>query len=430
VVLDTVRRDRVQVCGGERPTTPTLVALARGGTTWCGMTTPGTWTVPVHGSIFTGRLPFEHGADFTEAEGVPVMGLSVGRMRGDVPTLAELLARAGYRTALASANPALDPAVGLARGFEEVRVNRNIDAAARPGIVRELLQGALEARADRRPLFLVLNLSAAHSPYEAVPAGVGWLPETPTVVLYGAPGGDRRASVFSRFVRGEMSPEERALTLARARAGYDWGVRLADDQLAEALALLRDAGRASDADVLVVTSDHGEMLGEEGLLDHGRTVAAPNLDVFAVATGPGFAAGARDDSLVQSQDLFPTILRAAGLEAPALPDAEPLATARAARTGLTFCWPDPSWIYLTDRRAGSEAVVAVQRGARRAVYREPGARVATEERAGAAWRPAPPDQGLLDLARGLAPALRVARGEAAAGDPELLESLRALGYVQ
>lgn len=431
VVLDTVRRDRVQPCGCERPTTPTLLGLSREGATWCGMTTPGTWTVPVHGSIFTGRLPPEHGADFSEGGGgVSFMALSVGRMREGFPTLAELFARAGFRTALASANPTLDPSLGLTRGFEHVHVNRSIERAGRPGIVPELLREVLGAGGDRRPLFLVLNLSAAHSPYEAVPAGVDWLPETPTVALYGAPGGDRRAAVMPRFVRGEMSPEERERTLAHVRAGYDWGVRLADDQLAEALALLRADGRAGDEDVLVVTSDHGEMLGEEGLLDHGRTVAAGNLDVFAIARGPDFAAGSRDDRLVQSQDLFPTLLRAAGLDAPSLPDAVPLTKTRESRKGFTFSWPDASWMFLTDGRAGAESIVAVQRSRLRAVYREPGARLSSEERQGMEWRPAPPDDSLLGLARRLAPALRIARGPSAAGDAELREALRALGYVQ
>jgi arylsulfatase A-like enzyme len=431
VVLDTVRRDRVQPCGCEQPTTPTLLELARRGTTWCAMTTPGTWTVPVHASIFTGRLPFEHGADFTdEGGGVSLMTLSVGRMREGFPTLAETFATAGYLTALASANPALDPSLGLARGFARVRVNRDIDAAGRPGIVRDILQPVLQPRGDRRPLFLVLNLSAAHSPYEAVPRGVDWLPQTPTVMLYSGRGGDRRQSIFARFVRGEMPPEERERTLARVRAGYDWGVRLADDQLAEALALLRAEGRLGAEDILVVTSDHGEMLGEEGLLDHGRTVAAANLDVFAVAVGPGFAAGARPDVPTQSQDLFPTLLQAAGVGVPALPDAVSLLRPRAARLSLTFSWPDASWMSLTDGRAGGDAIVSVQSGPRRAVYRDPGARLASEERLGAEWRPGAPDEALVAHARRLAPALRIARGPTALGDPQLRDALRALGYVQ
>jgi hypothetical protein len=85
---------------------------------------------------------------------------------------------------------------------------------------------------------------------------------------------------------------------------------------------------------------------------------------------------------------------------------------------------------LTDRRAGHETILAVQRGARRAVYREPGGRLVTEQRAGPSWRAAPEDATLVGLARGLAPALRTARGDAAAADPELLDALRALGYVQ
>ncbi|MBW1872288.1 MAG: sulfatase-like hydrolase/transferase, partial [Deltaproteobacteria bacterium] len=57
VIMDTVRRDRITPCGYKKPTTPNLEKLAGRGTTFCNMLTPGTWTLPVHASIFTGRFP-------------------------------------------------------------------------------------------------------------------------------------------------------------------------------------------------------------------------------------------------------------------------------------------------------------------------------------------------------------------------------------
>ena len=61
--------------------------------------------------------------------------------------------------------------------------------------------------------------------------------------------------------------------LAVVRTAYDWGVHLADRDLGETLALLREEGWLDAASIVAVTSDHGEFLGERGLLDHGRSVA-------------------------------------------------------------------------------------------------------------------------------------------------------------
>ncbi len=95
---------------------------------------------------------------------------------------------------------------------------------------------------------------------------------------------------------------------------YAWAVHHSDVELGEVLDSLRSHGWLDRSEsFLVVTSDHGEFLGEHHLLDHGRTVDPEDVDVFAVVRGAGFPPGSRDGSLVQSQDLFPTLLAAAGL---------------------------------------------------------------------------------------------------------------------
>ncbi|MDP6933469.1 MAG: sulfatase-like hydrolase/transferase, partial [Myxococcota bacterium] len=63
IVLDTVRADRLSLCGYDRPTSPTLVSLARAGfTSTCEAYTPGTWTLPSHASFFTGVDVLTHRA--------------------------------------------------------------------------------------------------------------------------------------------------------------------------------------------------------------------------------------------------------------------------------------------------------------------------------------------------------------------------------
>ena len=153
------------------------------------------WTLPSHGSLFTGLLPSEHGA------GPPTM-----RLRGDVPTLAEVFRDRGYRTGLASCNAFLSSVFGMTRGFEEVwdppmslttlsstLADRYLSPPQNSGGwwdgLRDLTDAgmrliAVTPRSDNggrsavafstsflakpgSPPFLVLNLMEAHSPYHA-----------------------------------------------------------------------------------------------------------------------------------------------------------------------------------------------------------------------------------------------------------------------
>jgi len=62
VVLDTVRAGNVSAYGYGRPTAPALDALAREGALFLDATSPSTWSLPSHASLFTGRYPSSHGA--------------------------------------------------------------------------------------------------------------------------------------------------------------------------------------------------------------------------------------------------------------------------------------------------------------------------------------------------------------------------------
>ncbi|MHC4946157.1 MAG: sulfatase-like hydrolase/transferase, partial [Planctomycetota bacterium] len=272
VVLDTVRRDRVQPCGYPLPTTPNLVKLAARGTTFCGMVAPGSWTLPVHASIFTGRIPTDHGADFAP-DGAPVPGLevlSVASLPPELPTLGEQFRDVGYQTVLVSGNPVLHPSIGLARGFELIHVASEFGlgpaADIYPAAERILTGGEIDRST---PLFLFVNIATAHGPFERVPAAVDWLPETREVIDLFRP---LPKPLFWRFHTGAMETHEEDAFLADLRAAYDWGVRLADDALGRILFLLEREGWLDDRSLIAITSAHGELLGEHHLLDHGRTV--------------------------------------------------------------------------------------------------------------------------------------------------------------
>lgn len=260
VVLDTVRSQSVSICGYERPTTPTLglfVVEGRAAYT-CGAVSPSTWTLPSHASFFTGLEQPEHGVGVGPGTVEFPWGTASG-LGPEAPTLAERFRERGYQTVLVSGNPFLSELSGLTRGFDVARVTKSF-----PRFFDEALDEALTETLEKdlvpgEPLFLFVNISDAHNPWNDVPA-VGWLPPRP-----GASG------ILERklYESGELAPEDAEQLLAHVRDVYDYGVFRADRTLGRVLQLLRAEGLFEGSYRIVVTSDHGEYLGEHGRLLHG-----------------------------------------------------------------------------------------------------------------------------------------------------------------
>jgi hypothetical protein len=107
IVLDTVRADHLDLYGYERETMPRLTEFAdKEGVIVRNAYSNGGWSLPTHASLFTGLHPPDHGAHgpFEEDPNKPRTG---GYQLDDsIPTLSELLARAGYWTVGVSANSA------------------------------------------------------------------------------------------------------------------------------------------------------------------------------------------------------------------------------------------------------------------------------------------------------------------------------------
>ncbi len=298
VVLDTVRADRVPADGA-------LAALAERGRLYTDVTAPGSWTWPSHASLFTGVPPWVHGAHAAApGEGLALRDtIQVTPLSDALPTFAERLAAGGYRTRAVVANRLLAAPLGLTRGFEEV-VHHGSDGA--------VMAAALAAMPGEQPLLLFVNLMTAHSPYfattaadaEAIaaqpwtepfrtdPPGLSFFREQPSGV--------------EQWLAGELTlPPEGLALLSRL---YDQEVRVVDGLLG-ALVEAWDQHRPGGA--IVVTSDHGEYLGEHGLLDHSATLYPEVTRVPLVAVGAGLSG--REGTPVGLAHAHDLVLAQAGL---------------------------------------------------------------------------------------------------------------------
>lgn len=320
VVFDTARVDRFGCYGYGRPTTPTVDALAREGLRVETMIANGPWTLPSHGSLFTGLYPAQHGSQWRT-------GL---RLRTSVPlTMAEWLRSIGYRTVCATNNGLISTRTGLARGFERYAFRLDLERGRRRAArrLRKALAGGdsggrivnrwlrRELRALPGPLFLFVNYVECHWSY------------SPPGRLARRVGGPRfryleglryRLEVAGRVGPWEAIARADERTLGIYSALYDAEHRNVDGHLAALLDILRETGHLEEGRaVLIVTSDHGEHIGEHGLADHHASLDDHLIRVPFVAWGPGLVPAGARPGLYEFVDVFPSVVRLLGRELPA-----------------------------------------------------------------------------------------------------------------
>ncbi|MEE8508601.1 MAG: sulfatase [Myxococcota bacterium] len=412
IVLDTVRADRLSLCGYERPTSPTLERLVGEGASWtCHAVAPGSWTLPSHASFFTGLDVPAHGTHFSD-EGEKIRGLVIRPLAHSFSTLAEQMAAAGYQTAGVSGNPVLVPASGLAQGFDSWRVAPAFGGwtgEVLAGQVREALRG-LER--DGKPLFLFVNIVDAHDPWLPVPAGLDWLPERPAGLAYFV---SKEPGEWEAYVTGEMEDSEVEQFRARLRDLYDYGVYRADRTLGRILEEIRRHGWAEAGMRLVVVSDHGEFLGEHGLARHGRYLWEPNnrvpllvLDTERRVELPTPVSALHAFSLVRDGALPETLLH-------------PHAVA----------FPDSLWLTRSRGRVGGSISAALWSGSEKLLWMDGETARYDLESDPEELNPLAADGSpLIAELEALVDRMRSSVRRGGALSDELIEALRAAGYVQ
>lgn len=322
IVLDTVRADALGSDCVNGDVTPNLCRLAGQGTVFEQAWATAPWTLPSHAGMFTGRMPHELSAGWGT-------GLD-GRYR----TLAEALAERGWLTAGFVGNTRYCSAeTGLARGFihyEDYRLSP-ADFALCTALGRKLLLGDLPVQlglcqwpgrksADeindsflrwlrgrpRRPYFAFLNYWDAHDPYQA--------PRN-------AQSGELARNEDARLLRNWWWADKEKVTdrqVAMLRSAYRDCIRGLDRRVGQLLDRLRDAGEL-DNTLVIVTADHGEHFGEQGLFLHGNSLYQSLLHVPLIAVWPGeIPAGLRVRTPVSLSGLPNTILETLD-EAPRFP---------------------------------------------------------------------------------------------------------------
>jgi arylsulfatase A-like enzyme len=338
IVLDTVRADRLSIYGGP-VATKNMEAFSRDALIFENCVTPSPWTLPSHASLFTGLYPTEHGSHYhLDSKKKTWLGFLLPHyLSEEFLTLAEIFRDSDYKTcAVASNYSLLSPDFKMDQGFQYFDNRENIGKVYvrhpfRPiihlfcnltniypkyilsfrsadDITRECLH-MLESLAAS-PFFLFVNYMDAHDPYRPPSPFNGYFLDTSFPRLY------RLKQYFLRFsLRFTQRWWNGKLWDSYQLSQYDGEIAYLDDELGSFFSRLKKMG-IYDSSLIIVTADHGELFGENGIYGHECIMYEGVVKVPLMIKFPYGGRVGREKKMITLADLYPTILSICGLTLP------------------------------------------------------------------------------------------------------------------
>lgn len=331
VTVDSVRADHTSVGEYRRDTTPNLRRIAddERGVAFSDCIAHAIWSLPSAASILTGTYPTYHGT-----------GLWNEVLPERIPTVPELLSDVGYRTAGLSQNAYFNHSTLLDRGFDRFEWLNKKNVLLKSGIkpvvefllnigehgggytaplqehrpeffARKVLERWLSSfEAEDEPFFVYAHTLGAHLPYspplsyrDRYTDDIAMSTADAARVAF-----DRSQNHYQQTARNcDYPSEEREAIVAM----YDGLIRYVDQQIGELFEFVRslDLGET----VFVVTADHGELLGERGVLGHQLSLHDGLITVPAVVHGsPSLAEFG--SGICQHVDIVKSVLNEAGCD--------------------------------------------------------------------------------------------------------------------
>ncbi len=320
LVLDTLRRDKTSVYSDEVDFTDNLEAFSQEATVFRDAVACSSWTLPSHAAMFTGEHPWNLGTT--------QRNLSV-EYGGD--TLVERLEEKGYRSTCITVNGWLSGQFGVTRGFDTVdnlstggfsevltSARRKMDEwLAREGLesIKRLLvrtgnrlfhywmagsetekvleNGKEFIESGEEPFLLFMNLMDAHEPY---------FPPLEYREKHGAP--DPREVCQDPTDHHTGRKEADFDSIHRI---YDASVDYMDDCIGDFFSYLKENGLWEET-IVIVTSDHGQMLGEDNEYGHQFSLAEPLVSVPLMVKGMDRQEIEHQVDLQELYDLIPALV--------------------------------------------------------------------------------------------------------------------------
>ena len=325
ITIDSIRGDRTSIGGHTRETTPTLARIGDrpdGVATTC--ISHGIWSLPSVASILSGTYPSHHGT-----------GLHNEVLPSEIQTVSERFSKAGFHTVGLSTNPYFSSNTGLDRGFNEfdsfsiqslfsevrpvkwlsfLRNLRTYSAGfsttkrkhSPDFLFNEVVKRRVsELATSEQPFFLCAHYHGIHHPYYPSPAfrdrfssSLSLSPDDAADIAF-----QRTENPYREIATGCSYSEEEWDAI---RNMYDSLLFQVDSLLDRLLTHIDDLG-IDDETIVVITSDHGDLLGEYDLLSHKLVLHDALISVPLVVLGSEHLKEI-DDQLVQHIDVLQTLM--------------------------------------------------------------------------------------------------------------------------
>lgn len=299
IILDTVRADYIVTSGEHGSFTPVIDRISREGVVFENTFAPSSWTLPSHATLFTGLYPHRHGAVHENFN-----------LDRSFTTMAEILRTRGYSTIGINCNPWLHKGSGIAQGFDVYEeIYRKIEEEDDKGAAlatSAAMRWIGRLCGEDKPFFLFINYLDAHLPF-APPASVLNLMKSKGVeFLFDRFSVDEAES----YIAGKTSLSYDSLRTIGLL--YHSEIAYLDERIGSLISLLRECD-CLDNTFLVVTSDHGEHLGEHGLMGHEFTLFDTVLRIpLIIRYPPVYKPGLVVRTPVSLVDILPTVLELTG----------------------------------------------------------------------------------------------------------------------
>ncbi len=323
VTVDQMRGDCIGAVGHPNVRTPSLDRMAREGLLFRNGFSSGPVCVPSRKSCFAGQHPHEHGS-LTNRDGDKLAWQG---------SMLDHFARRGYRTGWVGKNHTYAPEAVNECDYADIRDREPFrryngyvpphwhssvywpEEDCYPHINTESAINFL-AGAGGDPFFLHVSYFDPHPPYMA-PSRYAARYNSGDMVL---PERVDPAALCARLERyhramgfGELDREDMGETMRYYYAQVEWGV---DRPVGRLLRALEDHGLAENTFV-VLTADHGDFMGDYGMVRKGMFLYDSLLQVPMIWWAPGrISPGTRTDALAASADLFPTLAELTGAKRP------------------------------------------------------------------------------------------------------------------
>jgi len=312
IALDTLRADHMSCYKYELETTPEIDEFAKDGVTFENCIASVIPTHPGYTTIFTGVSPLRHGV-------VCHMGSHVLSER--IPLISQILLKEDFLT-VAVDNLIATKASWFSRGYEYyifsggstvLSGGYKITGEITTKKALRFLNLWKEGRFGHKPFFMFIHYWDPHAPYFPPPPfkGTFYQPSEKAKPI---------KSLMMKTAWGRNLLEGWVGKLVEKRDDksyldslYDEEILYVDRQVSEIISWLK-AAEIYDETIVVITADHGELLGEHNIFYDHHSLYEGDIHVPLIIKSPNMPRNVRVKGLVTHEDIAPTILQLLGIK--------------------------------------------------------------------------------------------------------------------